>query len=82
MSQVISSADAHSHLPFTPDPVLGKSWSHQQHHSMESFHFVTLRSGKSSLYQENVLSVTQFTKQQVRTYIAPYVELVVIWYHL
>lgn len=57
--------------PFSPPPPLtpvtgvpaDKSNFNQWHRSID---FLTLRSGnKTSLYDTNVLSVTQFTKQQV-----------------
>ena len=57
--------------PFSPPPPLTpatgvlaeKSNLNQWHRSVD---FLTLRSGnKTSLYDANVLSVTQFTKQQV-----------------
>lgn len=38
----------------------------ERHRSGDSFQFTTMRSGlKNGLFKQNVLSVTQFTRQQV-----------------
>lgn len=53
--------------PFSPPYTVPDGFGGLQHsqHSVEPFQFVTLKSGKTTLYQENILSVSQFTKQQV-----------------
>lgn len=58
-----------SRCPFSPPPLtpvlVDKSDPCQRYQSIEPYQFLTLRSGKTSLYKENVLSVTQFTKEQL-----------------
>ena len=56
-------------FPFSPTPPLTPAARESSdkldpHRSRESFQFTAMKSG-SNLYKQNVLSVIQFTKQQV-----------------